>query len=455
MLGDTIAAVATPRGEGALAIVRISGPEAFEIADKCFEGAKPPSQMQSHTVRYGRIVGETGCSLDRVLLTVLRGPRSSTGEDTVEISCHGGPLPSARVLDRILELGARLARPGEFTCRAVLNGRMDLVQAEGVLEVIRARTREGLDAALRQLEGRVSERYASLRERLDECRTHLECAIDFAEDVTPWSDERIRDSLGDVAGEVVRMLAQARAGRKLQDGVSVAIVGRPNAGKSTLFNELIGEDRVIVSHEPGTTRDVVAEWTSFGGIPARLADTAGMRQSASPVEQAAVERARRVESEADVVLFMLDASKVPTDEERSALLEYHPERAVLVLNKIDLDIRGEAECLAEDRPPGMPLARVSALKAEGLDDLRAEVGARVTRDVDPEAGISASMRQIDILRRTRDALSRSVEILSDGGRIELAAVELGEAVESLGEVAGLTSPEEILEQIFSRFCIGK
>lgn len=453
--GDTIAAIATPRGEGALSIVRISGPESVRIADACFRGRIRPSKMASHTVAYGRVVSVDGRVLDRVLLTVMRGPRTSTGEDTVEISGHGGCLPAPRILDRILEAGARLAEPGEFTRRAFLNGRMDLVQAEAVLEIVRARTEEGLDAALRQVDGEASRQFQVLRERLDECRAQLECAIDFAEDAAPWSDVEIRRRLEGIRVQLDELIERARVGRQLQDGALVAIVGRPNVGKSTLFNALLGRERVIVSETPGTTRDVVVEWTAFGGIPVRLADTAGLRASSCTLERAAVERAQRERSVADVVVLVLDGSEPPTVEDRDALTECDPGRTLVVLNKVDLTPSRDAEKLVENLDRKGPVVRLSALRGQGLGDLKSGIAERVTRSVDPEVGVAASLRQVDVLRRTREAVGRSIEIMRESRGIELAAADLREAVEAFGEMAGTTGAEEILDRIFREFCIGK
>lgn len=455
VVGDTIAAIATPAGVGALSIVRISGPDVLAVADECFRGGKRPSEMPSHTVAYGRIVEGNGRVLDRVVLTVMRGPRTSTGEDTVEISCHGGRLPAARVLDRVLRAGARLAEPGEFTRRAFLNGRVDLVQAEGVLEVIRARTQEGLDAAMRQLSGEVSLEFQRVREQLDECRTQLECAIDFAEEAAPWSDQEIETRLIAVSRDLETILGRARAGRKLQDGALVAIVGRPNVGKSTLFNVLVGEDRVIVSDQPGTTRDVVAEWTSFGGIPVRLVDTAGIRPSPCAVERAAVDRAREQGTRAELAVLLLDASQVPNGEDRAALAGLESRRLIVVLNKTDLGVSGEVESFVQDRAPGVAVVRVSALFGRGIEGLRDLVARRITDNVDPEGGMTASVRQIDILTRTSAALEKGLQALRGDRGIELAATDLAEAIEIFGDMAGRTTTEEMLDRIFSRFCIGK
>jgi len=455
VIGDTIAAIAPPAGEGALSIVRVSGPSAVAIADECFSSRKRPSQMPSHTVRYGRVVDRRGRTLDRVLLTVMRGPRTSTGEDTVEISCHGGRLVSCTVLERVLAAGARLAEPGEFTRRAFLNGHMDLVQAEGVLEVIRARTDAGLRAALRQVEGQVSNEYEALREKLDECRVQMECAIEFAEETTPWPDERILRHLQAAAAELESMWDRARAGRRIQDGARVAIIGRPNVGKSTLFNQLLGEERVIVTDEPGTTRDVVAEWTAIDGIPVRLLDTAGIRSSDCPVERIAVERAREQGIRAEIVLLLMDASRNPDEEDERTLAECRPERTFVVLNKIDLGVAEQMETWAEEKAGGGVVERVSALNRSGIEGLRTRIAQRIARDHLPDAGLVASLRQIDILRRALEGLRRSASAMSNGAGIELAASDLRESLDIFGELAGTTQPEEILNRIFSEFCIGK
>jgi tRNA modification GTPase len=455
VIGDTIAALATPAGQGALSIVRLSGPSALSVADACFEGRRRPSEMPSHTVQYGSVLDAEGRTLDRVLLTVMRGPRTSTGEDTVEISGHGGRFVSAVLLDRVLACGARLAGPGEFTRRAFLNGRMDLIQAEGVLEVVRARNETGLRAALRQIDGRASLDFDQLRQKLDLCRAQLECAIEFAEETGPWSDEDIRAKIEETARELESVLGRARAGRRIQDGVSVAIVGKPNVGKSTLFNRLVGEDRVIVSEEPGTTRDAVAEWIEVSGVPVRLVDTAGIRAARSRIEGDAVVRAREQAGRAELILIVIDGSQAPDGEDEEILGGCDLGRSRVILNKMDLGICGPAEAWVRERAGGCPVDRVSALNLEGIEELREKIGLEIGSASDPDEYLMSSLRQIDIMRRTLVSLERCASVLREGLGIELAASDMMESIEIFGDIAGTTTTEEMLDRIFHEFCIGK
>jgi tRNA modification GTPase len=451
---DTIAAIATPLGEGALAVIRISGLGALGVADRMFQpSAKPrvlPSAAATHTVHYGHVV-RGGMRLDEVLLTVLRAPRTFTREDVVEISCHGGVLAARLVFEAVLAAGARAALPGEFTKRAFLNGRLDLTQAEAVADIIHARTDLALSAAQEQLEGKLARRIDRLREDLMLALAHVEAHIDFPdEDIAPDTHLALLKRFADATGLVDELLKTGREGQILRRGIRAAIVGRPNAGKSSLLNLLLGRDRAIVSPVAGTTRDTIEETASIRGLPVVFIDTAGLRDSGDAIEQEGVRRSRESLARADLVLHILDASEAldPVDAAELALLR---DRArVVVRNKCDL-------------PPRLALSSevetvsVSCATGEGLERLKEAICLRVwggeIRAEMLEATINA--RHQDALQRARTSLEQTRQAMAAGRPLELVALDLRMAVNAVGEIVGKTTTEDLLDSIFSTFCIGK
>lgn len=446
MQGETIAAIATPPGEGALAVIRISGEKALEVSDEVFRAAKRPSVAEERRVLFGKIVDAKGAMLDEVLLTVFRNPRSYTGEDLVEISGHGGPVVASRVLAAVLEAGARMARPGEFTERAFHNGKLDLTQAEAVMDLIHAQTDRAAKAAAGQLEGHLGLEINALRAQLLETVAHLEAFIDFPEEgIDPESGEVLRKRMESVRAHLDELLATANEGRLLREGITLALCGAPNAGKSSLLNRLLGMDRAIVSEIAGTTRDTIEESASLGGYPFRVIDTAGLRETEDPVEREGVERARKAAEAADLRIHLVDAAEqdVPstlfTDE-------------LLVFNKIDLvSERGAFS-------KGIP---ISCRTGEGIEALVTAILAKATgrsRSAFTEAAPDVSAintRHCDCLQKARGHLGAAIALLESGEPPELVAVELRTALGDVGEIVGDAGTEEILGKIFSSFCIGK
>jgi tRNA modification GTPase len=448
---ETIVAVATPPGAGALAVVRVSGERAFSIADAIFRCRTRPADAPPRTVLLGEILGEAGEIVDEVLLVRFPAPHSYTGEDSIEISCHGGPYLVRRIVERVRSAGARLAEPGEFTRRAFRSGRIDLAQAEAVADLVRARTEGAARSALRQLRGGLSGRVSALREALLDLLAEVEADLDFApeEDVPRYDGTRAREIVERAAAEVDGLVREGERGRIVRDGVRAVIVGKPNSGKSTLFNAFLGEDRAIVSSEPGTTRDFLEGETEIGGILFRLVDTAGVREGARGVEGEGIRRARKEGEEADLLIVVLDRSAPLSAEDRALLDETKGRKRVVVLAKSDLPRRcGDAPAAAAAR------VEVSALRGDGMDALRAEVlrGVEAGGDETPGDAIVTSVRHIESFRGAGEALRRALAAPEEG---ELLAQDLRDAIAHLGDVTGEGAGEELLDRIFSRFCIGK
>lgn len=443
---DTIAAVATAGGAAAVALLRISGPGAEVVADLACGGAA--SRAGERRATRARVLDAAGRTIDDVLLTVFRGNRSFTGEPAVEICCHGGRLVTRRVLGRLLECGARSASPGEFTQRAFLNGKLDLTQAEAVMDLISAQSDLALRTAHEQLEGRLGGECAGLRETLIGVVAHLEAWIDFPEeDIDPASGEALRAHVAGVREGIARLLATEEQGRILREGVRTVICGRPNAGKSSLLNLLLGCERAIVSDEAGTTRDTIEEGIVLDGVPLRLVDTAGLRGEAGGIEREGMRRTLVEAERADLLLVVVDAT-LPAAGALAELPEGKARR-VTILNKSDLGIHPDWA----DRPG----VRLSCKDGGGLDDLQKSI--REALDLAEadwgEHAVAINARHRDCLKKADEALSRADTLLETGGPPEFAALEMREALAAIGEISGTVDTEEILGAIFSRFCIGK
>jgi tRNA modification GTPase len=453
MFDDTIAAIATPVGEGGLAVIRLSGPQACAVTDRCFRPAGRASstagQAVSHTIHYGHVL-EDGRVLDEVLVSVMRAPRTFTREDVVEVSCHGGVLASKTVLDALLRAGARLAGPGEFTRRAFLNGRIDLAQAEAVADVIHSRTELALRAANEQLAGKLSQRINRLRDDLLSTLAHVEAHIDFPdEDIAPDTRDQLGDRLRRGLEFMRELLATANEGRLLRRGIRAAIVGRPNAGKSSLLNQLLGHDRAIVSPIPGTTRDTIEETANIRGLPVVFIDTAGLREARDEIEQEGVRRSRETLDQAELVLHVLDAS-----EPYQAYDNLPPDRKrLIVINKVDL-VR-QLQLPAELR--GEPAIEISCATGAGIEALKDAIQQRVwSGAIHAESlQVMINSRHQEALERAREATGRTLAALEAGESLELVAMELHIAVNAVGEIVGHTTTEDLLDRIFSQFCIGK
>lgn len=451
---DTIAAISTPPGEGGVGIVRLSGPGAVQTASALFVSphGRSPLTHPRQRVFHGHIHDAAGRVLDEVLLHVMRAPRSYTREDVVEINAHGGPAPLRAILEEALRHGCRLARPGEFTQRAFLNGRLDLVQAEAVIDRIRARTDAALRAANAAASGELSAEMRRLRETLADALARADAAVDFPEEDLPeLVDAAFFDRLRGAAEDMRRLLDTARAGRLYREGAEVAVIGRPNVGKSSLFNALLRDTRAIVSPTPGTTRDALGEQAQFGGVPVRLVDTAGIRDADNDIERQGVDLARRALRSAQVIVLVLDAADGWTPEDRLLADEtVGTVPVILAANKTDL-----APAPAEGHGNLAPPLAVSAKTGAGLRELEEALAAALLGGAAPREGGPQLTRlhQEDSLRRTLESVERALH--APEGAPECLASDLRAALHALGEITGETTPEDLLDRIFSAFCIGK
>jgi len=453
---DTIAAIATPYGESAIGIVRLSGEKSLEILKKIFKS--PSGKIKPRYAHYGYIVNKNGEPIDEAVVIYYKAPHSYTGEDMVEINLHGNPLILKEVLNRILEEGARLAEPGEFTKRAFLNGKLDLTQAEAVAELISAKTELARKLALNQLRGALSREIKPLREELLMLHALVESSIEFEEEDIPTIEkEDLEKRLKKILQRVDKLLQTAKTGKAIRQGIKLAIVGRPNVGKSSLFNRLLGEERAIVTDIAGTTRDYIEETVNLKGIPINLIDTAGIRETSDLVERIGVERSLQKLKEADVVLFVLDASKEKPSEEDlklARLVEGVKKPTIVVLNKIDL---GRKLDLSQLPLKAERVVEVSAKTGEGIEKL-ADAILEVAGVQTAEGGnIYISVRHEELLKRARKALENALKYLREGEFYspEILMLDIREASDALGEIIGEVTTEDVLGQIFSTFCIGK
>jgi len=470
---DTIAAIATPLGEGGVAVIRISGDHAFAVGDKCFlpvgKNSCKPSAATSHTIQYGRVV-RAGQLVDEVLCAVMRAPRTYTREDVVEITCHGGILAAKTVLDTILENGARLAEPGEFTKRAFLNGRLDLAQAEAVMDLIHSRTELALMAANEQLAGKFSLRINQLRDDLMNTLAHIEAYIDFPdEDIAPDTRQQLEERLERGIAFMDELLRTANEGQILRRGIRAAIVGRPNAGKSSLLNQLLGHNRAMVSTIPGTTRDTIEEAANIRGLPVIFIDTAGLREAQDELELEGIRRSHESLARAELILHVLDASEPLTPADEKHLGEFAGKKRILVCNKIDLPRELElpndrvSTPLPADgangvtRPTEVMIVDVCCVSGQGMEALKDAIKALVwSGEIKSEMlQVMINSRHQDALRRAREASALTLEALRTDLTPDLVAVDLYVAVNAIGEIVGQTTTEDLLDSIFSQFCIGK
>ncbi|MCX5801353.1 MAG: tRNA uridine-5-carboxymethylaminomethyl(34) synthesis GTPase MnmE [Candidatus Eisenbacteria bacterium] len=479
MASDTIAAISTAPGRGAIAVVRLSGPESVEIVDNLFRGKETLARTRSHSVRHGRLIDRGGRPLDDVLITVMRAPDTYTGEDVVEINCHGGMLVSQLVLQALVEAGCRLAEPGEFTRRAFLNDRIDLAQAEAVAEIVAAKTRKAAERALRQLEGGLSERIRAVKTSVVGVLAELEARIDFPEDVTESLElDVLCATLNECARSLEEIVSERASHTLLSEGVRIPIVGKSNVGKSSLFNAIVGRPRVIVSSLPGTTRDTVEEEIELEGVPVRLVDTAGLRSASEVIEEEGVRRTMEELRLADLVILVVDASAGPNvpcaysdDVEILTLIGETP--CLIVVNKIDLaspaaahsaleaharEARSRLASPSETSPriQRSEVVDVSAIEGTGISRLRDTLASRLTATgVDFSDAACASQRHVDLLRSAMENIQRARRALEPETSDELVAFELREAAQELGSITGERIGPDILDSIFSRFCVGK
>ena len=456
MFDDTIAAIATPLGQGGLAIIRLSGERAVPVGDAVFHppsgNAETLANAKSHTIHYGHIVRD-GQSIDEVMVSVMRAPATFTREDIVEINCHGGMQATKAVLDTVLGAGARLALPGEFTKRAFLHGRIDLTQAEAVADLIHARTDLALNAANEQLAGKLSQRINQLRDDTMLVLAHVEAHIDFPdEDIEPDTMDDLIQRLESAEAFIDQLLSTANEGQLIRRGIRVAIVGRPNAGKSSLLNQLLGHERAIVSDIAGTTRDTISEEAQIRGFPVVFVDTAGLQETDDVVEQEGVRRSRASLGQADIVLHVLDASEPLTPDAQERLAELADHKCIVVLNKNDLPAQlGKADMHGNQAIP------VSCVSGDGVEALKDAIRASVwDGEITSEMlEVMVNSRHQEALNRAKTSLQASLGQLRSGAVLDLVAVDLRIATNAIGEIVGKTTTEDLLDSIFSTFCIGK
>lgn len=457
---DTIAAISTPPGEGGIGIVRISGDEAVEIADRVYRlGKKKLENQDTHTIHYGRIYNpKTDEPIDEVMVTVMRAPKTYTREDIVEINTHGGVMAVNKVLQVVLQNGARLAEPGEFTKRAFLNGRIDLSQAEAVMDVIRAKTDKAMGMAVRQLDGNLSRLIRKLREDILETLAQVEVNIDYPEydDVEEMTSQLLLEKAQSVKTQVSHMLETANQGKILRDGLATAIIGRPNVGKSSLLNVLLKEEKAIVTEVAGTTRDVVEDYVSVKGVPLRLIDTAGIRETEDVVERIGVERSRKALNEADLILLVFNQNEPLTQEDRVLIQATEEQHRIIILNKMDLENNLDVDELKQ-LVEGTPIIQTSIVTQEGIDALESNIadlffsGQTGERD----ANYVSNIRHIGLLQDAESALEDVIMGIESGMPVDLVQIDMTRAWDYLGEITGDSVQDELITQLFSQFCLGK
>jgi tRNA modification GTPase len=455
---DSIAAIATPLGEAGISVIRVSGPDAVRLTDQIYKGKQRLSVVSTHTVNYGHIVDpHSRETVEEALVTVMKAPRSFTREDVVEIGCHGGIISVKKVLDLLLDQGVRLAEPGEFSKRAFLNGRIDLSQAEAVIDIIRAKSDRAFKVAMRQAEGHLSKKIKDLQQRLIELMAHIEVNIDYPEhDVTEMTSLFIQEQSEAAMLEIDGLLRLAEQGKVLREGITTAIVGKPNVGKSSLLNMLVQENKAIVTDIPGTTRDVIEEYVNINGIPLRLLDTAGLRETTDLVEQIGVERSRSAMSDADLVLLVLNNSEPMVEEERSLIEQVKDRQSICIINKTDLPSQLDIDFVRSQFPEDR-VVLMSIADNKGIMELEKAIG-RLFFSGSIEAGdmtYVSNARHIHLLKKAKLSLQEAREAAESFVPIDMIQIDVRNAWEQLGEIIGNAAPDTLIDQIFSQFCLGK
>ena len=456
---DTITSISTPMGEGAIGIVRLSGPEAVEIGDKLYKGKKKLKDVPSHTINYGHIIDpETDEVVEEVMISVLRAPKTFTREDIIEINCHGGILTINRILEITMTHGARMAEPGEYTKRAFLNGRIDLSQAEAVMDFIRSKTDRASKVAMNQIEGRLSDLIKRQRQSILEILAQVEVNIDYPEydDVEDATTEFLLAQSKKIKNEIDQLLETGTQGKIMREGLSTVIVGKPNVGKSSMLNNLIQDNKAIVTEVAGTTRDVLEEYVNVRGVPLRLVDTAGIRDTEDIVEKIGVERSRKALSEADLILFVLNNNEPLTEEDRTLYEVIKNEDAIVIVNKTDLERRLDIEEV-KTMIGDTPLIQTSMLKQEGIDELELQIrdlffGGEVQNQ---DMTYVSNSRHISLLKQARQTIQDAIDAAEAGIPMDMVQIDLTRTWEILGEIIGESASDELINQLFSQFCLGK
>ncbi|HBC4148264.1 TPA: tRNA uridine-5-carboxymethylaminomethyl(34) synthesis GTPase MnmE [Staphylococcus aureus] len=456
---DTITSISTPMGEGAIGIVRLSGPQAVEIADKLYKGKHLLNDVPSHTINYGHIIDpESKEVVEEVMVSVLRAPKTFTREDIIEINCHGGILTINRVLELTMTYGARMAEPGEFTKRAFLNGRIDLSQAEAVMDFIRSKTDRASKVAMNQIEGRLSDLIKKQRQSILEILAQVEVNIDYPEydDVEDATTEFLLEQSKEIKQEINRLLDTGAQGKIMREGLSTVIVGKPNVGKSSMLNNLIQDNKAIVTEIAGTTRDVLEEYVNVRGVPLRLVDTAGIRETEDIVEKIGVERSRKALSQADLILFVLNNNEALTQEDYTLYEVVKNEDVIVIVNKMDLEQNIDINEV-KDMIGDTPLIQTSMLKQEGIDELEIQIrdlffGGEVQNQ---DMTYVSNSRHISLLKQARQTIQDAIDAAESGVPMDMVQIDLTRTWEILGEIIGETASDELIDQLFSQFCLGK
>ncbi|HDK3432023.1 TPA: tRNA uridine-5-carboxymethylaminomethyl(34) synthesis GTPase MnmE [Staphylococcus aureus] len=456
---DTITSISTPMGEGAIGIVRLSGPQAVEIADKLYKGKHLLNDVPSHTINYGHIIDpESKEVVEEVMVSVLRAPKTFTREDIIEINCHGGILTINRVLELTMTYGARMAEPGEFTKRAFLNGRIDLSQAEAVMDFIRSKTDRASKVAMNQIEGRLSDLIKKQRQSILEILAQVEVNIDYPEydDVEDATTEFLLEQSKEIKQEINSLLDTGAQGKIMREGLSTVIVGKPNVGKSSMLNNLIQDNKAIVTEVAGTTRDVLEEYVNVRGVPLRLVDTAGIRETEDIVEKIGVERSRKALSQADLILFVLNNNEALTQEDYTLYEVVKNEDVIVIVNKMDLEQNIDINEV-KDMIGDTPLIQTSMLKQEGIDELEIQIrdlffGGEVQNQ---DMTYVSNSRHISLLKQARQTIQDAIDAAESGVPMDMVQIDLTRTWEILGEIIGETASDELIDQLFSQFCLGK
>lgn len=457
MEAETIAAISTAIGEGGIAIIRVSGDKSIDIVDRIFKGKKRLVEVRSHTINYGFIIDQNDEIVDEVLISVMKEPNTFTREDVVEINCHGGMIAAKRILDLVLENGAELAEPGEFTKRAFLNGRIDLSQAEAIVDLIRSKTDRAMKVAMNQVEGKLSFRINSIRATLLEVLAHIEVTIDYPEhDIEEVTHDFIFSKLNEARNEIIELLSKSSQGKILREGISTVIIGRPNVGKSSLLNTMLNENRAIVTEIPGTTRDTIEEYINIKGVPLRLVDTAGIRETDDVVEKIGVEKSKKELEKADLVLLVLNYNDELIAEDLELLKLVNDVNTIIVINKTDLPKKLNTD-IFNNIIDNVPIIYTSLTEDIGIKELEEAISnlffeGKLDSD---DLNYVSNTRHIDLLKKSKNSIEEAINSIEQWLPVDIIAIDIKNTLDSLGEIIGDAVSEELANEIFAKFCVGK